>query len=535
MVDPNQLPDFFDQLASRQGELEHLRQNALLNESQFINFSKDCGVPVSGVGSGDPGQFVTRGWLKSDQALGDKPTLFHPFRMYPLNVILLNCRLQIAASASLQRDRMLGLVERILKNTPNLDRIEQMAHKANRVVDLAILLEPIYWPRITGWERGTVELTDHELSVMRSGYREAVLQLVGGLEPDSWRKIHESLRVEAAIWDQNSDLYLLLRLSSWEQRKGLKGNISGALWLRHIAETIRRAFEDAHGVEWEEEDLAFGFWPVGARKVALGSERPLDRELKSMPHIAWAWGLFTGSVVRWYVEGDTEYHAMRYVLPEPSLAGIELLNLKGMIRAEKGNVALSLEQLLIEDKALRRFSVISFDLDVQQNVKVVRRQVSQHNVVGLIAAHKPDFEFANFTIGELIEVAARIDETFGGSGELVRKGNWRDVHNAGLFEERYKQVTSVRASALKGKGWGEALAAYAVENPKRTDDGQERPFWGEIRAALNARTAHYDFQKEHFGIDADTFEQVDLRKSEEPMKANNVEEEELEGISPRPK
>src|SRR4029434_2252268 len=50
----------------------------------------------------------------------------------------------------------------------------------------------------------------------------------------------------------------------------------------------------------------------------------LDDEVDSAPYLAWRFGLFTGSVVRWYVEGDTEYAAIMHVLAAPAKAGIEL-------------------------------------------------------------------------------------------------------------------------------------------------------------------------------------------------------------------
>jgi hypothetical protein len=46
-----------------------------------------------------------------------------------------------------------------------------------------------------------------------------------------------------------------------------------------------------------------------------------------------------------------------------------------------------------------------------RTLKAIRRQVDRANVVGFIAAHRPDFEFANFEVTELAEIAARIDES----------------------------------------------------------------------------------------------------------------------------
>ena len=88
--------------------------------------------------------------------------------------------------------------------------------------------------------------------------------------------------------------------------------------------------------------------------------------------------------------------------------------------------------------------MISFDSDVAQNVKAIQRQVEQENVVGFIAAHQPDFEFHNFTIQELVEVAARIDDGKSFSGNIVRNGDWTGIMNARAFEERYKEISARR-------------------------------------------------------------------------------------------
>jgi len=373
------------------------------------------------------------------------------------------------------------------------------------------LLEPIYWPRITDQRSGSAELTESEFEMLLRSYERKALDLVRSLDPDVWRNVHELLRQDAARLDNNAELYMLLRLSTWQQRVRLTGSVSGALWIRQIAEVIRRGFEAAQGVAWEEEYLAFGLWPESGRRVALGSTRPLDDELKATPYVTRWWGLTSGSLVRWYVEGDTEYYAILSVFQSPSTFGIELVNLKGMIRAERANAALTLEQLLIEDKGQRRFSLVSFDMDVSQNIKVVQGQIRQHNIIGSVAGHKPDFEFANFNIKELVEVAAQTDEAQGAFGDVLRIADWSGVTRARAFEERYKQFSSRRPRSLKGREWGEALIKYAIENPKRSDDGMDRPFWRAVQAALSARIANYDFQKDHFGFDPDTLEEINLR------------------------
>jgi hypothetical protein len=490
-------------------DLDLLRQNRLLDEGALIRFANDSGIPASGVITGDPSDFNKRGWLPQDGAQQDGKPLFHPFRIYPLHRILEACRLNISPSSSLDRQSLPSFVVQVTEHfMPSVEQIGIEAKGWNRAADLAILMDPLYWPVVTGRNTHPAHIDDGDYQARLHRYREKTAELVRKLDLEEWRKLHEELRMRAAIIDDNGPLYLLLRLSKWERREKLKGSIAGALWIRHVAETLRRAFEGITKERWPEEDEAFGIWSPGGRTVSYGSERPLDDSLGSCPRLSFHFGLFTGSVVRWYVEGDTEYHAIRSVLSEPSKAGIELVNLRGNIANARDNIALKLSDGLAEDCALRRFSMISFDTDVAANLKAIRRHVKQGHIVGYIAAHRPDFEFANFTLDELIEISTGIEIAHGFSGGAIREGDWTGVTCAHAFERRFLELAKSRAGSLKGADWGRALGAYAIQHPRRADDGSERLYWREIRAALQGRIAHYDYQKEHFRFDPDTFAAV---------------------------
>jgi hypothetical protein len=462
---------------------------------------------VFGVLEGDPGDFHNRGWLRRDGTDDENRPFFHPFRIYPLHRILESCRLGLARSATLRPAATLKLVERLL-GSPVDQQIEQDAHCWNDIADLAILLEPVYWPDVTGRLRLAGGAGRRQLL---NDYRERVLEVVKSLDPGFWRERHESLRIEAARMDDNPRLYLLLRACDWDRREELKGRISGALWIRHIAEVIRRAFEEVHREQWREgelwleEDQAFGTWHSGGRRRLFGASRPLDDLRRCRPYLAYHFGVFTGSAVRWYVEGKTEYYAIEEVLGNREGFGIEPVNLHGIIERDRDNIALKLEEWLKEDKAQRRFSIISFDCDRKQSVDTVRRQISEGNLVGYAAAHEPDFEFYNFTIDELAEVAARIDEEQGFSGDPIRNADWTGVQSGKAFDEKYRRISARKPASLKGRAWGRALAGYARDNPRRADDGRERPFLQEIRIALLARTSDYDLHAERREIDPITF------------------------------
>jgi hypothetical protein len=79
------IPDLQRYLQEWSKELDVLRQNHLLDEAQFISFARERDVPVTGLVTGDPGEFHKRGWLTSDGEDYKGELAFHPFRVYPLH------------------------------------------------------------------------------------------------------------------------------------------------------------------------------------------------------------------------------------------------------------------------------------------------------------------------------------------------------------------------------------------------------------------------------------------------------------------
>ena len=499
--------EFREQFSAWADDLESLRQNSLLTESNFLTFTRERGVPVCGVCSGEPSDFSDRGWLPFDGQYDDGTRLYHPFRIYALYFLLEACDLHISKVSSLHPEEMLSLVAQVLENCiPNDTAFQQLADGYNRVVDLAILLEPIYWPSISGWTSSSAWLTEDARNARLAEYKEKVRKLLLLLDPEEWKKIHERLRHQSAIIDDNDDLYLLLRLSRWNRRERLKGKIALALWIRHIAEVIRLGFADICAEKWDEEDQAFGMWHPGGRKAFYGTDRPIEEAAIARPYLAFHFGFFTGSVVRWYVEGETEYFAITEVLPDAPLEGIELINLRGNLASEKQNIALKLNDHLEEDLKLKRFSIISFDRDVPTNVRTIQRIIEADKVVGLIAAHQPDFEFQNFSLAELVEVIIRIEVQAGGDSEVIRRVDWSGIRNGQALDDRYRGIEQKKHQNLKGERWGRALAVYAQDYPYLPDNPSIlRPFWREINAALRSKMANYDMQKATFTFNPRTF------------------------------
>ncbi len=483
------------------GSILPILQNRLLDESGLIRFAKERGVEVFGVITGDPSKFCELGWLLPDDVSEPDRPRFHPFRLYQLVRLLDLCKLRISSSSTINRNHLPDFIKKVAKLLPSLDQISDYAQEARRVVDLAILLEPIYWPDITSRMSFSSDITQQEYSRLVSAYKSQVVEQVHRLDLEEWRSIHERLRIQAAQLDPNGDLYLLLRLSPWSRRERLKGRVSGGMWLRHIAEVLRRGFEEAHGVLWPEEDQDFGYWVPGARMRIYGSDRPLDATGRTRPYLAFQFGMRTGSVVRWYFEGETEYFAVLEIIPGAAAGGIELVNLRGAIAGQRANAPMRLADSLAQDLEQRRFSMISFDADVPANVKSIRRMVEQDLVVGSIDANKPDFEFANFSLPELVEVAARLDESFETSGEALRTHDWTGISNSRDFSEEYckgncsppcRPSIAPRGLSKSARGARHVVRDERGIGSARVREGQQISLQGihDVQALLSASADH---------------------------------------------
>ena len=108
--------EFSDFLRKYSKDLVLMRQNWLLNESQFFSFAGGLGLRAFGAVAREPGVLHRLGLLSADGRLGTD-LLFHPFRIYTLH--------------------------ELLSGDPAVDAAR--AKVLNEVVDLAILLEPLYW------------------------------------------------------------------------------------------------------------------------------------------------------------------------------------------------------------------------------------------------------------------------------------------------------------------------------------------------------------------------------------------------------
>ncbi|TMO29664.1 hypothetical protein CWC28_05715 [Pseudoalteromonas sp. S4492] len=494
--------------------LSDITQNKLLTESQMIKFARDCSITVGGAVTGDPSKFKRLNWISSDELAEQHRVVFHPFRLLPIYIAIEQCSLSITPTSTIDRDNFFDFLKQYMNTHPKLEAIKKRVNEYDLISSLAIILEPLYWPCITSQKSFSTFYDETKFDNLVNSYQKDVHNLLKKLDVEFWSKAHTELRCIAAKLDGNENLYVLLRLSPWEKRKKLKSHIAAALWIRHIAEVIRLGFESIHKVEWPEEDIAFSQWTSEARERAYGSIFPIKDSAKSKPHLAFEFGLHTGSIVRWYLEGETEYFAANHMLPGASNVGIELINLKGAVGKEKANAALRLSDNLKQDRKLRRLSFITFDTDVRPVVKAINQQLTKNVIVGYVNANNPDFEFGNFTLNELIEVVCQLEIENDNDVSRIKEEDWSEVKTGKAFEAKYKSFSYVSNNVLKGPKWGVALAKYMLEKPYIAETQKIRPFYETFRNSLIALRVKYEYQERYFRIEPDTFILKNINKSE---------------------
>lgn len=161
-----------------------LNQNDLISESKMIRFTKDRGIAVSGVVTGDPSRFVELGWITNDSVNG----FFHPFRMYPYLKAIKLCELKVTPTSSINRDSFRDFLSRVSEFLPSLEEIAAEVSLADSISCLGILLEPIYWPKIINKTKMSISnySSVEEFEWEIKPYKERILAFIRSLDIETW-------------------------------------------------------------------------------------------------------------------------------------------------------------------------------------------------------------------------------------------------------------------------------------------------------------------------------------------------------------
>jgi len=546
-------------LLDHQTEIDSMRQLNLRRESDFLNWARKLKLDVwSGYPVGDGETLWQKGWLRADDAVlrhrkestrAEPPIqvdtlgqalnteqeaskdpyrydlMFHPFRLLPLMQVLEMMSWRLSRTSLLHGD---GVVKYAGDHVTHFEewikgpRFLELLNWWNGIADLAILLEPIYWPSITWRTSGRIMIRAGEDPASEEGiqfreYKDKVLALLASIPKHEVAHAHMELRQEAAKLDNNHELYLILRASNWHKREGIEGQLGCAMWFRHIAEVLRHGFDELYEDRLVHEDEAFGHWYKGAREWVYGSEYPLENVAEMTRRILPHWGITSSPRVRFYVEGETEAGALEAGLEGLLGYGVEVVNLRAQ------GWSTWLRQELQNDVAAKRLSLFMLDDDQvdglpetearkrQDAIRSLRAHARDGLIVGVVFVNSPDLELGCFTLDELVQAIAYYEDAVGITGlEPLDASVFAGVRTGRELEERYCQVRTARS--LKGKSWGAALMRVAFE----ASDGESNPLVHAWACAARGVSTDHEVQQTRSPIDPDTLKNIDLKKEGSP-------------------
>jgi hypothetical protein len=537
---PDRLPlssdALFPILTDMVDEIDELRQVRLLRESDFVNWSRHRGMPITAIiKDTEAATLWKRGWLRADrieleprsnrarleakgnavpvaatQAIGIRPQSpgrrsrhalhFHPFRSYPAARTLEVMQWNLVRTNALYGPGVRRFADEYLRRFRRLLRQPQFTANVsqwNGIADLAIMLEPVYWPAITSVLHTSVPETEGR-QALAEAYKAKALGVLDRIPKAAVAAAHMDLRTQGGLLDENDELYLVLRTSNWRTRERLKGRIGMALWWRHMAETIRLGYDELYEDRLVHEDEAFGFWRPGARAWAYGSEYPLDDPREIQKRLLPRMGIHSGVLARFYVEGDTEEGALRAGLAGAIGYVVDVVNLKAKGWRDW------LPQELRNDQKAKRFSLLMLDADREDTVRAVKRHAQDNLIVGMVFLNKPDLEMGCFTVEQLCRAAEEYEQLLGSQpaaplDPLLFQG----VTNGAEFETRYSELRHTRG--LKGATWGEALAHVAFSDRTAPSD-EGNPLVHAIMCAHRAASTDYEAQSRIQRVNPNTLE-----------------------------
>lgn len=432
---------------------------------------------------------------------------FHPFRYYLIThldrILRINIHpLQLLISS--------GGISRIAAR--KIKRYKKLSNKMNPMIfnrlefwhditELAIVTEPCVYERIFNVITHQYNISFSKFNRLRNDIWRNIRPLYAKMTTETINSYRGELCIQAERLNNNKDLNTLIRMVKSEERLKYRGAIGGAIYLHTMAETLRRGFERATRKRLKEEDeLGFGSMPKNLKKTLYSENRVLDSR-RAKNFFLQQHGLSFGPRINWYVEGDTEAAALNMLFNNNNAVIIK--NLRGKI-IEKNQ--LSFKDSLRHDLKTEVFSLITIDGDREDNIRLVRKAAEEDLICGMFFISKPDFEYCNFTLQELIEIIDVQSKELGlemnNKQYLVMKSS-DCINFKQLMTFLKKEYPSLNRFS-KGEEWGHILCRYAIKNPYINNTKEYRPFIKSANIALRSINLNYYNTFRRMKVDPDT-------------------------------
>jgi hypothetical protein len=451
-----------------------------------------------------------------DKASNNEPRpdlKFHPNRVYVLHHVVRTLVMKTSACQYLLwKSGLESVAGHALKQFDRWSSSPAFSDRFdywNQLAELASACAVVLWlpPENHRASRNTFSWLPAYVEMVRGQLKRSGLSMI--------RQCREDLAWAAHTTESNDIVHTLLRLTRRSERDRIKDQLGAAMKFLDMAESMRRASERLLNIDLPEEDeLGPGQWMEGARKTLYGHERVFDAPRRDLRDFLGILGLDFGVKVRCYVEGETELGAFRHAVGADGLCS--LVNLKGNVVQRQGK-GMAFADSLAEDMRHRIISVVVVDGDRTEVVRTLRRAASEKRMHGPFFLSDPDFEFANFTVEELLRVAIAMDLEARFDDDEVNE-RLPEVLPSVAGAKSAKEFIALTGMHSVGKGekWGEALMTYAIAHPKFPDGderaGTEREIVDAARVLIRAQDVGYLRSVEHEELDPDTGRMVKRQK-----------------------
>jgi hypothetical protein len=432
---------------------------------------------------------------------------FHPHRLFVLHHVQRTLKIESSITQFLvYEDGVRKTVERQIESARRWTSSVEFGDRFdywNRVAEWAIVAEPF-----------TLSIVQSDAdpsgapSEPRTTLERLVREFIAAQGPLPVRQMREDLAFAAETLDNNRAVHVLLRLMNPRERERLKGRLGGAMHLLATAETIRRAAEAALGIRLPEEDeIGPVQWFPGARMQLYGSDRVFDAPRYALRDYLTHLGLDFAIKTRCYVEGSTELSAMRHAIGD--LGHVQLVDLKGQVAEGRGK-GLTFAESLDADKKAGVFSVILLDADRDENVRLVRRAAEQERFAGSFFIADPDFEFGNFSVKELIDVAVSMSSLDSSQPEAKASRRAMLVEAASSIRTNRELFRLLKTHGIldvsKDEAWGRALMERAIAQPffgaEDSRRGAKRPLVEAAEVVARTQNVGFLLSREYEKVDA---------------------------------
>ena len=342
--------------------------------------------------------------------------LYHPWQFMNLRTIVNWLGHKLSVPQILDEKRL----DKIRKNLKKFwgsqkDWIDFVFKRVNRYLKflpLLISIEDVYLPIIRSNFIGIIGQPDHGFQnwrMLRSKFNPKEVLSKFSLTTEEIKNWRTQIAVETRFLDPLREWYLLVRYVAYGKRKKLRGNALFAQDYYEIIEMLGLFLQELTGEpQYGSDDLfdpRHGEW----KKRVYGAEVDfVNRDV--LRKIVYEYGLDYDYKMLFFVEGDTEFHAIRIIADAMGISfanlGIRLEKLGGFSEIAPKRI----EKLLQYAQKENMIAYIIID-NHQSSKKFVNELIIRKDLPvekDRVRIWDVDFEEDNFSIDELIEAIMRL-------------------------------------------------------------------------------------------------------------------------------